>query len=424
MPDILLIHPWRHACPSAVLFTALIGAEHRDRVAWVHEPGTDLQALPVATSPEVHLPWNSRPWGRLTTAALWRLRLYHAAGDVTVSWLLDRCADEMCRVVERVRPRALWCLAHDLHTAIATRVAERTNLPLHVTVHDEPVERVRRSSRWPHMAARVVGEHWPRLLRMATSIDVVSPEMAAEVRAISGQDSLVLPPAQRHALGSDPAPPPLRECRIGLASSWYTMSRPHVALHAARRLHDARHPETPLRVVWVDGAPALRYPDLRTAIESHAADRVECLPRLTEHEAIRTFQSCHVLYLPFWYDNHTLNRLSNPSKLCLYMPAVRPIIVHGPPDSVPIRWAREHGAAATWTSLDPGDFAEAFQQALELGRDWPALRESYARFYREPFSLESQRERFWTMLTDTTLAVRHGEPGTTGPDVNAAGVRA
>jgi hypothetical protein len=144
-----------------------------------------------------------------------------------------------------------------------------------------------------------------------------------------------------------------------------------------------------------------------TSIAEAAPEDVQLLPRYPEPQAVDLLADCNLLYLPFWYDNALMNRTSNPSKLCMYLPAARPLIIHGPEDSVPVRWAREQGIGTIWTTRDPKDFPEILALAIAELDNWPALRARYQQLFAGPLSLDQRRQQFWQMMAATLQDVRY-----------------
>jgi hypothetical protein len=397
---ILVAFP-RADCPSSILVRALIDERRAGRVYWITgAPQTgdrDLAGLPLVD-------YRIDPFRsfRALNALLYRIGAYHAVQGLVFRKRIEQCAAELETVVERVQPDAVWGLAHLFNVPIVDALLERVGLPLHLSVHDEPIAHMQASSPWPHTPARLVAEGCDKLFARAASIDTISVGMRDHVRQRWGRGSVVIPPSPRLPLTADPPNSSMSPLRIGLSGCWAGFDTSLACLRDGLQQVQRRKLASTSQIVWVDGQSALRQAGVCKLFGAAPAETIKFLPRLPEAQAVDALAQCSVLYLPFWHDDALTRQTANPSKLCIYLPASRPIIIHGPEDSVAVRFAREHGIGTVWNTLDPHDFPAVLEQALSELDDWAGMRARYQALLDGALSLAQNRQRLWNVM-DATL---------------------
>jgi hypothetical protein len=289
---------------------------------------------------------------------------------------------------------------------VLDRLLERIDVPLHLTIHDDPESAAHINSCWPHVLARAVDRAWPRVLDRATSVDTVSAQMRDYIRARHGRDSIVLPPAPCAPLVDSPPAALDQHLRLGISGSWCNLDDSLLAFGQGLQCAQRQGLFKELTLSWLDGQRALYHRTPREVRSLLPPGAGQFLPRLSESDAIRTLAACHVNYLTFWYPDEVLRRTSNPSKLRMFLPAARPIIIHGPEDCMPVQFAREHGIGVVWNNMDPAAFPGVLEQATEQLQDWPRLRARYAEVMGQHLSPQRNRELLWSTIEATARGCR------------------
>ncbi|HEX4146991.1 MAG TPA: hypothetical protein VHY91_26070 [Pirellulales bacterium] len=401
---ILITLPWAD-CPSNILLRTLIDDAHAADVAWLTDGEQPVTSQPFRFE---RVAWNFQPFGtfRAANSIAFRLRLYRVAEAATYDRRVQQAADQLADIIRKVSPDALWGVATPNQIVVLDRLLERVDVPLHLTVHDDPESAAHVNSCWPHALARAADRAWPRVLKRATSIDTVSNQMRDYIRARHGRDSIVLPPTPTAPLTDSPPAALDQHLRLGISGSWCNLDDSLLAFGQGLKCAYEQRLFNELTLSWLDGQRALQH---RTPREVHSLlppDAVQFLPRLAESDAIRTLAGCHVNYLTFWYPDKVLRQTSNPSKLRLFLPAARPIIIHGPDDCMPVQFAREHGIGVVWNNLNPTAFPGVLEQALRQLEDWPALHARYLALANEQLSVANNRALFWTTMDATCRGQR------------------
>jgi glycosyltransferase involved in cell wall biosynthesis len=323
---------------GAVILQSLLTPEDRTKIVWLTPSRTRLEGRDV-----VWLRRGSSGRTRSQRRLLWL--------DHTV--LAGALADEVVRIACERSAQALWIVMHGTAVAIAARLARRTSLAMHLTVHDDPAYATALGSR-RYLALLPAIEHdFARAIRAAASVDVVSPAMADRYRRRYGVSSVVVHRGMDRAV--EPSPPYERErwgLRVGILGNTYGYSQLLILGRAVARA--AQELGVPGRLLVVgDGHGARLRRDLNGLVE------VDFTGHIDEDEAVRQLQSCFVLYLnyPFSIRRAVLRRTSFPTKLSTYVQAARPLLVHAPSDSSVTPLGEMSGYATRWETLRPEDGA-------------------------------------------------------------------
>jgi len=393
---ILITLPWAD-CQSNILLRTLVDDAHAADITWLTDGEQPITTQPFRFEP---VAWNFQPFGtfRAANSIAFRLRLYRIAEAAMYDRRLQQSADQLADIVRKVSPDALWAVATTTQIGVLDRLLDRIEVPLHLTIHDDPESAAHINSCWPHALARAVDRAWPRLIQRATSIDTVSFQMRDYIRARFGRDSIVLPPTPTAPLTDSPPAALDQHLRLGISGSWCNLDDSLLAFGQGLQCAQRQGLFKELTLSWLDGQRALlhRTPrDVRSLLPPGAG---QFLPRLSESDAIRALAACHVNYLTFWYPDEVLRRTSNPSKLRMFLPAARPIIIHGPDDCMPVQFAREHGIGVVWNNMDPDAFPGVLEQALRQLDDWPDLRTRYLALIDGQLSVAKNRATFWSTL--------------------------
>jgi hypothetical protein len=346
-----------------------------------------LDALSICTSPEPppstdvveerHVP--GRP-------ALGRLERTRIAPALTA--LEPIAARSLTREVRdaavEVHAEAVHAIPHSLDFWQAHRASRDLGLPYLLSVHDD-LRYALRGSPVRRLALRRLGEAW----RAADARYVITPQLGAEYARRYGDRpfSVVTDGLERIA---ERAPEPNdATLHVYFMGAYHTAYRDNFAalLEALERVRAiARAREVSL--TWRGGG-------LPYAHESGVPMEVRGFG--TEDALRREVAAADLLYLPlpFGRAHGDFVRFSLPTKLVTYLGTGRPILYHGPGQSVAARLLIEHDAAIVVDSPAPEQLVEA------LGRRMPEARtigSNALTLAREEFSLNQVRDRFLSGL--------------------------
>jgi glycosyltransferase involved in cell wall biosynthesis len=302
------------------------------------------------------------------------------------------------RQVERFRPEAVLTVAHGISWRIAASVASRSDIPLHLIVHDD------RNAWGPEvpLLRSVADRTFGSVYHFASSRLCVSPYMRESYRIRYGVVGQVLYPLRAANLPEFKAPPPPRatdRLTIGFAGSMNHMTLP--GLQALLPLLK------PLGLKLIIYSPDTRVPfDSMDPVESG----VRVLAPLPPRDLVtRLREEADILFLPMSFDalNRPNNEHSFPSKLTDYTATGLPILVWGPSSCSAVRWAMENpGVAQVVDVNDPQCLMDAL---LSLVRE-PSLRASLGSralaVGHEMFSNEAGVNRLQRAILENAMAER------------------
>ncbi len=338
---------------GAVLLRSLLRGEDRSRVLW---------ATPSAMAGEApdHVVY---------------LRAGSAGRGIRRSLFLDSTlfsralADETARVAEARRARAVWVVLHGAGVPVAAELVNRSALPLHVTVHDDPAFAVALRSRRYLAITPWIEHELARALRGARSVDVISEGMRERYSQRYGVDSIVV-----HRAVSGPVTPaatydaPRHGLRVGVLGNTYSYAQlPVLGRALARAAHELRV-EPHIVMVGRGYAERLRKDLGFTGV------KIEDMGHIDESEAVRSLSQCFAVYLnyPFGRRDAVLRETSFPTKLATYVLAARPIVAHAPRRTTLAPLSAVAGYVHPWTTMLESDGAALF---VRMWND-PTLRAS------------------------------------------------
>lgn len=148
-----------------------------------------------------------------------------------------------------------------------------------------------------------------------------------------------------------------------------------------------------LRAAGRDVALHLYTPDAPTRLQAQGIPgSVVVHPAVTQAEAAEIQMAADVLLLPLSMTSSypDLIRTSAPGKLGEYLAAGRPLLVHGPADSFPVRFAARHECAAICDIDDAGRLADVLARVLDDGA-WAASLARRAVAASDSFALAANR---------------------------------
>jgi hypothetical protein len=326
--------PADHGGGGAVVLRSLIGEDDRARVLWA------TPALGQDVAPNV-VPLRAGSAGKT-----WRRSLFL---DSTL-WT-RALAEETLRVARAHRARALWVVLHGAGVQVAAELAKRRELPMHVTVHDDPAFAVAlRSRRYLAMTPWVEHE-LARALRGADSVDVIGSAMRERYLRRYGVDSIVVHRAVADRVLPVPAYDSQHGLRIGVIGNMYSYDQLPLLGRALSRA--SRLIGVPARILMVGRGFAER---LKKDLTGSGVE-VEAVGHVDEAEAVRLLSRCFAVYLNYPFDRRAavLRETSFPTKLATYLRAARPIVTHAPKDTSLAPLSAMTGYVHPWTTMDSAD---------------------------------------------------------------------
>jgi hypothetical protein len=326
---------------------------------------TEARASPGAGA--LHVPGLIHPrWRRAASRVLW---------DVG-SRIQARQAERLARAFDA---QLVWSVLDYAWVPFTYRFMRRTSVPVHVSVHDDPVASAQLVG-WPADVLRRLERAFEFCYREAASRDVISEAMRGRYLAAYARDAVVV----THGIAD--ARPVVRE----------------PAASTGGRLQRAR----PLRIVHVGN---LHYPDeairFAEAVHAHggaeltlignppaavrsAADRLgirleSWLPQAELNARLPDFDFA---YLPYGFspERRRFVETSFPTKLISYLNAGLPILHHGPAYSSVAGFLRTYRAGVLLDTMDPDALAAGLRRVE--GEPYAVLREECARVARELFA--------------------------------------
>lgn len=340
---------------GAVILRSLLGPEERSRIVWA-----SLQAPRSSAFSE------DGAGGRLVT-----LQRGTASRSVGRSMLLDAIrdaeplADEVADLASSTGARAIWVVMHGAAVHVAARLARRRILPMHLTIHDDPLHGVALLSKRYLPMIPWIARDFGRTLRAADSLDVIGQGMADRYRDRFGVDSVIVHRACSESV--EPAPPLDRSVglQVGILGSTYGY-QPLPGLGRAI-VEASRKLGVPARLL-VCGTGDYGQ---RLAREMGGALEVEATGHVDELEGIERLRSCCALYLnyPFGRRAAGFRQTSFPTKLSTYLAVGRPLLIQAPKDSTtaPLEHL-EPNLARLWNDPNPATGAAILER---LWSDFP-----------------------------------------------------
>lgn len=356
-PLILLTdYPPRAGGGGAVILRSLIGEADRGRILW-------LSLSPDAPGATSDGPSQVLQSGSGRFASLLRRR-----SMLTDSILGARLAAEVRAIAAERKAGAVWAVMHGAVVHVAAHLTGHADLPVHLTVHDDPAFGVALMSTRYLAMVPLIERDVRRSLRAARSVDVVCEDMGKRYRERYGVSSTVA-----HRGMSRPIEPSATHetqvLEVGVLGNTYGYTQLPLLAEAVIKAASTVGVPGRLVVLGQGNGPQLAR-DFAGRLD------VEVTGHLNEAAAVERLRRCFALYLnyPFGPRAAVLRQTSFPTKLTTYIQAARPLLVHAPRDSS-IRFLSGRAFAdyaAWWDDMDVESGARALAQAWRA----PALRPS------------------------------------------------
>lgn len=307
------------------------------------------QSLAGAEYRQLRLPFRRLATTRL--GGLYSIVLFLAAGSGV---------RRLARSLATFRPEAVLTVAHNYHWITAARLAEQLQLPLHLIIHDHPLQMIR----IPIIPRRFLERVFCSVYRQAVTRFCVSPFMEAEYAAQFRLHGSVLYPSRSSESPAWHDPPERdpshRNLRIAFAGS--ITSNGYTRL--LKRLAGSLAPEDRLVLFGPHTPESLS----NWQLEQKNIELGGLLPAGELLERLR--KEFDVLFVPMSFDmggHDDVMRLGFPSKIADYTATGVPLLVCGPEYCSAVQWARSnHPVAEVVASEDSGELATALSRLRSL----------------------------------------------------------
>jgi len=291
-----------------------------------------------------------------------------------------RLTHEVLELAARLNARAVWFVMHGSCVQIAAGVVRTGKLPVHLTVHDDPIHATAMRSRQLFPLTPLIARDFRYAMKRAASIDVVSAGMAQRYERLYGAKAVLLHRGLEDPV--DPSPPldlELEGLTIGLLGNTYAFAQLPVLAEAL--IGAAREMNLPARLLVLGAGFGER---LRREFAGRL--QVECLGHVSEAAAIERLRRCALLYLnyPFTRWCKVLRETSFPTKLSTYVYAARPLLAHAPEGTSIGELNRFGDYVLPWHSLDPevgarliADYLRVADSRRSFAREAEQVRRTY-----------------------------------------------
>ena len=347
--------------------------------------------------PEIHLP--IRPsLGRLEST-----RAHRVLGVLDIARLgnltrrVTRVAGGASGPEPRVPARCLHAVLHSLDFIAAHRTASRLQLPLFLSVHDDPSYVLRGRAERAY-ALRRVGAVW----QTAQERFVISPEMGTTMCSRYGERSYVTVTDGLDTVA--PSPPPGVAGRLTV----YFMGAAHLSY--ADNFNVLFEALAHLRADGVDARLVTRAGELGFNVNARGVP-IDSRPWAPQAEVERDFDDVDFAYmpLPFGPVHAEFVRCSMSTKMVTYLGSGVPILFHGPEDAAAANLLRRGDAALIAGSPDARTVATALSASSDRRTQ---VADNALRLARQQFLLSDIRSRFWEPILERVAQPVLADPPT------------
>ena len=258
-------------------------------------------------------------------------------------------AREVLSLADELRASGLWLVLHQSVVCLAPRLIRAARVPIHVTVHDDPVYASAMRSRRYLPLIPLIARDFAFTLRHATSIDVVCQNMANRYKRKYGVTSVILHRGLSAPVSASPKYDLARDgLTVGVLGNTYSYCQLPVLAEAVVRV--GQFLSVPAKIIVC----GIGYGD-RLRREFSGRLVIDSTGHLPEPAAIERLSKCFMLYLnyPFTQWDRVLRETSFPTKLSTYLYASRPLLVHAPLGTSVADLPVDRGYVTAWTSMDP-----------------------------------------------------------------------
>ncbi|RUR84971.1 glycosyltransferase [Chlorogloeopsis fritschii PCC 9212] len=252
---------------------------------------------------------------------------------------------------------AYWVIGHSDGILIAKELAQKTNTPVHLTIHDDLVGgwfgRTRRYRWLLNQASKMFAE----AMHAVSSVDVVSESMRRYYQKMLGVDSVVVHRYLPNLPKLDSKPIEQNTLIVGHIGSIYSAHEFRLFCEALESYGQQQGLSVKFIVIGAD----------RRFLPTDFSRLIVDIPHLSENEAIAELAQCHFLYAMYPFDNAfaIFRQTSLPTKVTTYIQVQRPILAHTPSDSTLAEIISTYKLGINTDALTTANLNQAIAQICE-----------------------------------------------------------
>ena len=259
---------------------------------------------------------------------------------------------DIVRIAEKLDVQGIWFVLHGSIARIAASFRRKSQLPMHVTVHDDPPYATFLRSYRMLWLSPWVARDLGFVLKSADSVDVVCKEMGDYYQRKFGIDSTIIHRAVAGEILESNVYSKFHDqgIRIGVLGNTYGYASLQQLARALVAASEIIGKKSSLLICGQSFGNKLMQ-------EFSGQLNLEVTGHVSEFDGIELMKSCTALYLnyPFGQRDQVLRETSFPTKLSTYIAAARPLFIHCPPNSSILKIGSQNSIVEPWTSTNIGD---------------------------------------------------------------------
>lgn len=297
---------------------------------------------------------------------------------------------QIARALKDSDIRRLWAVLDcPVVILMARQLAALLQVPLTAFVMDAPDQVAHMYYHAPGAVKRICDEA-ERILRQADACGVAGESMKSAYEARYGIRCEILRQGAVSTYEERPTCPDDKKLIIGFAGTLTANDAFSAFINAMDSVHwEINGRKVILRLI----GPVC---DMRCAVPRN----VEFCGWRSREETGRLLSECTLLYLPQPFNSRqrAFAELSFPNKLMAYLPAGRPILVHGPEYASLIPFLRSYNVGSTSTSLAPEAIVCSVQNMVSDHAGSELAQRECERAIREEFNFDRLRKNVLSLL--------------------------
>jgi glycosyltransferase involved in cell wall biosynthesis len=280
------------------------------------------------------------------------------------------------RIIDKIislKADAYWVVGHSDGILVAKEIAQRINIPVHLTIHDDLVGgwfgRTRRY-RWLLNPARKL---FAETMHSVSSVDVVSESMHRYYQKMLGADSVVVHRYLSSLPKLEPKPIEPSTLVVGHIGSIYSANEFRLFCQALENYGQQKGLCVKFIVIGAD----------RRFLPTDFSQLIVDIPEQDENEAIVELSQCHFLYAmyPFGRAFSVFRQTSLPTKVTTYLQVQRPILAHTPSDSTLAEIISTYQLGINSNALTTAELSKGISQIREYQLSERAFEEAHTALF-------------------------------------------
>jgi glycosyltransferase involved in cell wall biosynthesis len=298
----------------------------------------------------------------------------------------SRFERKLRRVFLENQVEAIHVIPHGYNIVSAHRVAQKLNIPLLVSLHDDL-----EYSTLGHPLRRQILDSMAEAWRSAACIFVISKAIGEEYNRRYGVRDYEVVTDGLKSVANGPRAGRKRSLHIFFMGLFHPGYKANFrAMLDALKLFRRHHPDWDISVTSRSAyiVCPLEEDDVPVKVVQFTPDPAD---------AEKDMANADLLYLPLPFEHFLKDfaRFSMSTKMVSYLGSGVPIFYHGPAEAAAGQLLEEHQAATVCTTLDPEAMAGKLEEAVE---NRATTAEMALELARKQFMLRDQQERFWSLI--------------------------